>query len=271
MSRQPQAPASTIPDHYDAGLGPNMFQDFAQRLAATACKAPIQHALEIAAGTGILSRQLRDALPAQAHLTATDFNPAMLDVAQRKFSPQDRVAFREANAMDLPFEEGQFDLVACQFGVMFFPDKPAAFAQAKRVLKPNGRYVFNVWSAMSENPFSQMAKEVASHYFPDAPQEFYNTPFAYGDPDTVTSDLTLAGWQEVAHETLRITKTITNPEAYANGLVYGNPLINEINERGDIDPQAVVADMRAAITQWFGADNLTMPLSSTTFVCQKLG
>ncbi|MEP1207665.1 MAG: class I SAM-dependent methyltransferase [Rhizobiaceae bacterium] len=257
-----------IPAHYDGGLGPNIFVDYADRLADQCCNEDVSSAVELAAGTGIVSRRLRDKLPPDTPLLVTDLNAPMLEVAKGKFSPGENVEFGVANAMELPFDDDSFDLMACQFGVMFFPDKPASYREAARVLKPGGRYVFNVWSAMSENPFSQMAHEVGAQVFPDDPPGFYKVPFHYGDPDAVRADLAAGGWHDVEHETIELNKTIVNPQAFATALVYGNPLIDEIRERGGVDPKDVISKMMSALQSTFGPSGMTMPLSATSFSCR---
>ena len=123
MSTSSSGFVGDIPSHYDGGLGPNIFHDYGDRLAALCSGADVQNVLELAAGTGIVSRKLRDQLPADASLLVTDLNAPMLDVAKGKFSSGENVQFQVANAMELPFEDEAFDLMACQFGVMFFPDK----------------------------------------------------------------------------------------------------------------------------------------------------
>jgi len=128
-----------IPGHYDNGLGPNIFVDYADRLANLCCDGDVTNVIELAAGAGIVSRILRDKLPVDAHLLVTDLNPPMLEVAKGKFSEGENVEFGVANAMDLPFDDEVFDLMVCQFGVMFFPDKPASYREAARVRKPGGR------------------------------------------------------------------------------------------------------------------------------------
>lgn len=257
-----------IPDHYDSGLGPNIFADYGDRLADRCCDEAATNAVELAAGTGIVSRKLRDKLPSGTPLLVTDLNAPMLEVAKRKFSAGENVEFAVANAMDLPFEDATFDLMVCQFGVMFFPDKPASFREAARVLKPGGRYVFNLWGAMPENPFSQVAHDVGARFFPDDPPGFYKVPFHYSDPDEVRSDLSAGGWSDVEHETIRLNKRIVNPAAFATALVFGNPLIDEIRDRGGVDPEDVAAEMLSALDDAFGRNGLTMPLSSTTYVCR---
>jgi SAM-dependent methyltransferase len=257
-----------IPGHYDNGLGPNIFEDYAERLSNLCGDGDVKRGIELAAGTGILSRKLRDKLSPDTRLMITDLNQPMLDVAKGKFSEGENVEYCVANAMDLPFGDDVFDLMVCQFGVMFFPDKPASYQEAARVLKPGGRYVFNVWSAMSENPFSKMAQDVGAHFFPDDPPGFYKVPFHYGDPEAVRADLAAGGWSEVEHETIQLNKTIANPEAFATALVYGNPLIDEIRERGGVDPKEVVSEMLSALFATFGSSGMTMPLSATTFDCR---
>jgi SAM-dependent methyltransferase len=257
-----------IPDHYDSGLGPNIFVDYAERLADRCCGEAVDNAIELAAGTGILSRKLRDRLPGSTSLLVTDLNAPMLEVARKKFVPGENVQVEVANAMDLSFEDATFDLMACQFGVMFFPDKPASFREAARILKPGGRYVFNVWSAMSENPFAEIAHEVGARFFPDNPPGFYKVPFHYGDPDKVRADLAAGGWTDVAHETIRLDKHIADPKAFATALVLGNPLVDEIRDRGGVDPGDVASEMASAIGAAFGPRDFTMPLSSTTFICR---
>ncbi len=257
-----------IPSNYDTGLGPNIFHDYADRLAERCGTMAASHVVEIAAGTGILSRRLRDALPAETRLVVTDLNQPMLDVAKSKFSTNDTVEFIVADAMDLPFGDEEFDLMVCQFGTMFFPDKPMSYREAARVLRSGGHYIFNTWGAMSDNPFSQLANDVAAAFFPSDPPGFYKVPFHYSDPTNVRADLAAAGWDDVEHETIPLMKTIKNPEVFANALVYGNPLIDEIRQRGGVDPSEVVDAMLDALQSTFGPTPLVMPLQATTFQCR---
>ncbi len=255
----------SIPENYDAGLGPNIFHDYADDLARRAGETGARDVLELAGGTGIVSRRLRDALAPEARLVVTDLNPPMLDVARGKFEAGETVEFAPADAMALPFDDGAFDLIVCQFGVMFFPDKVASFREAARVLRPGGRYLFNTWGAMEANPFSQIAYEVTEHFFPDDPPGFYRVPFSYHDPAAVIEDLKAAGFAGVGHATLPLEKRIGDLAGFAQGLVFGNPLIDEISQRGGVAPEAV----RDAIVDRFltrlGPEPITMPLQATVF------
>lgn len=141
-----------IPQHYDQGLGPIIFVDYAAEMARRVAIHQPMRVLETAAGTGIVTRQLRNLLSAAAHLTATDLNPPMLDVARAKFRAGEQVQFKPADAMALPFADASFDAVVCQFGVMFYPDKDQSYREVLRVLVPGGHYLFSIWDAHAYNP-----------------------------------------------------------------------------------------------------------------------
>ncbi len=259
----------SIPENYDNGLGPNIFVDYADDIARRAGAAGAASVLELAAGTGIVSRHLRDALGADAALTVTDLNPPMLEVARAKFRDGEAVSFTPADAIALPFEDGAFDLIVCQFGVMFFPDKVASYLEAARVLRPGGRYIFNTWGRMDENPFSQVAYGVTERFFPDDPPGFYKVPFSCADPGAVTADLQAAGWQDIAHETIDLDKAVTDYAGFARGMVYGNPLIEEIRQRGGVEPDDVVAALIAEMQTSWGPPPGRMPLRATVFEASK--
>ena len=145
MTSQAANFAGDIPAKYDSGLGPHLFLDYGADLARRVAAAKPGRVLEIAAGTGIVTRLLRDALPPSAHLVASDLNSPMLMVAREKFAETEQVEFRQADATALPFADDAFDAVVCQFGLMFFQEKTKAYSETFRVLAPGGRYYFNVW------------------------------------------------------------------------------------------------------------------------------
>jgi SAM-dependent methyltransferase len=254
-----------IPETYDACLGPVLFAGYAEDIAARAAAAPAADVLELAAGTGIVTRQLRNRLPPSARLTATDLNAPMLEIAKRKFATGEAIDFQPADAMALPFGDGAFGLVVCQFGVMFFPDKVAAFREARRVLKPGGRYLFNVWAPIEANPFAAIASRVGAEIFPENPPAFYRVPFGYGDPEVVTADVVSAGLRVATIERVRLDRPVKDWASFARGLVRGNPLIAEIESRATVSADDVVARMLAALGEEFGAAAPSMPLEAIVF------
>jgi ubiquinone/menaquinone biosynthesis C-methylase UbiE len=168
----------SIPAFYDQGLGPIFFTEFADDIARRVAVSVPSPVLEIAAGTGIVTRRLRDLLPSEAQLIATDLNPPMLEVARGKFRPDEKVEFQPADATALPFPDASIDAIVCQFGVMFFPDKDMGYREAHRVLVGGGRYLFSVWDSHRHNPIGRLMTEILTGLFPRDPPQFYQVPFA---------------------------------------------------------------------------------------------
>ena len=221
--------AGSIPELYDRCLGPFLFEPYANDLAARAAALGPRRILETAAGTGIVTAALAAALP-EAEIVATDLNADMLRVAEAKLGSR-RVAFAPADAQSLPFPDGGFDLVVCQFGAMFFPDRVAAYRVARRVLAPGGAFLFNVWDRLGANPASQAVAEAVAGLFPDDPPSFLNrVPFGYHDKAAVEADLRAAGFAEVEAETVAKRSRGAAGDV-APGLCQGSPLRAEIEAR----------------------------------------
>lgn len=258
-----------IPFHYDAGLGPVLFEDHAAEIARRACALRPLHVLELAAGTGIVSRKLRDGLAADADLLVTDLNAAMLDVARARFFGVERVTFAIADATHPGFDDAAFDLIVCQFGVMFFPDRGAALREALRMLRPGGSYLFSVWDRIEENPFARIAQETCIHFFPEDPPGFYRVPFSCADTARMVEEMTDAGFTDVRSETVELEKAVDDLKAFARGLVFGNPLVEEIRSRRGAAPEEVVAVLEDRLRAAFGAEPATMPLKAILFAGRR--
>lgn len=248
----------SIPNNYDKFLGPIIFAGYARDLANRVSAAQPSTVLELAAGTGILSRQLRDQLADHCSILATDLNPPMLESAKQKFSADENMAFETANACDLPFGDASFDVVACQFGIMFFPDKEKSGREVLRVLKPAGRYIFSVWSGWEANPFARIAHEAVADIFPDNPPGFYKVPFGYHDQAVIRDTLLSSGFKRVEMEIVALQSDIPSASDFARGLVYGNPLLEEILARNG-NPDLVCAALTKALQDKLGS---SMPLQA---------
>ncbi|HVF83420.1 MAG TPA: methyltransferase domain-containing protein [Sphingomicrobium sp.] len=223
----------SIPAIYDRHLAPYLFVPYADEVARRAAALAPSRILETAAGTGLATAALARTCPS-AEIVATDLNQAMLDVAaQRVLS--DKVSFVAADGQSLPFEDSEFDLVVCQFGVMFYPDKIKGNAEARRVLRNGGRYMVVIWDRLENNPASLAIHQAMLAAFPDDPPGFLaRTPWGYGDPAGIEHDLLAAGFTDIEFETvpLRSEPSATAEDA-AVGLTQGSPLRAEIEQRGE--------------------------------------
>src|ERR1700730_6670770 len=254
-----------IPQYYDRGLGPMIFADYAAEMAQRVAAGNPARVLETAAGTGIVTRKLRDALPAGTHITATALNPPMREVARARSRAGERVEFQPADAVALPFADGSFDAVVCQFGLMFFPDKAKSFAEVRRVLAPGGRYALSVWDSHRYNPFGRITHEIAGRFFPADPPQFYSVPFSCHQIDPIKESLIAAGFGELSIAIVRLEKDLPDAAIFARGLVYGNPLIDQVRARGGVEPDLIVDAIVKALRHEFGADPGRMHLQAILF------
>jgi ubiquinone/menaquinone biosynthesis C-methylase UbiE len=266
MSDNQSAFVGSIPEHYDRNLGPTLFADYAADIARRAAAGKPAKVLETAAGTGIVTRALRDHLPPDTRLTATDLNEPMLDVARAKFRAGEQVEFQPADATALPFADGSFDTVVCQFGVMFFPDKDQSCREVYRVLAPGGRYLFNIWDSHRYNAAGRIVHEVASRFFPVDPPQFMSVPFSYLF-EPAKDSLIAAGFADVTAAVVRFEKDFPHPEMLARGLIFGNPLSDQIRSRGGVDPEKVVEAVVAEYRREFADGRL--PLQATVISAIK--
>jgi ubiquinone/menaquinone biosynthesis C-methylase UbiE len=184
MARSDERFTGSIPEIYDRFMVPLIFEPYALDLAGRLAKTEPRDILETAAGTGVLTRAIASKLPAEMRIIATDLNQPMLDYAAARQPGDRRIAWRQADASMLPFEDATFDAVACQFGAMFFPDKIQAYREVRRVLRPGGHFIFNVWDRISENEFADVATQALALFFRNDPPRFLaRTPHGYHNTD----------------------------------------------------------------------------------------
>ena len=243
--------SGSIPQLYDRHFGAAMFGPHAADLARRLGDLRGGVVLEVAAGTGIATAALLEVLPESVALVATDLNQAMLDVAAAKPGMQ-RVTWRQADAAGLPFPDAAFDAVACQFGVMFFPDRRRAHAEARRVLRPGGRYVFNVWDGLANNPAAALIEATLAALYPERPPGFIGrTPMGHNDPARLRDDLAAAGFTACRIETVPATWHAASARDAAIGYCQGSPLRAEIEAADPAGPgRATEAAARALAARY---------------------
>jgi len=225
-------PLGSIPELYDTYLVPMIFEEFADDLAGRVAALAPENVLETAAGSGVVTRALAARLPPSAHYVVTDLNQPMIDHAQRQQGPDNRIKWQQADALSLPFADASFDLVLCQFGVMFFPDKVAGYREARRVLKPGGRFLFSVWDHIGVNEFADVVTQTATAVFPEDPPQFMaRTPHGYHDLGEIRKHLADAGFADPSISTITKSSPAPSPRHAAVAYCEGTPLRGEIEAR----------------------------------------
>jgi SAM-dependent methyltransferase len=246
--------AGSIPALYDTHLVPLIFELYAADLARRLRSRRVTRVLEIAAGTGVVTRALAAGLDDAVSIVATDLNQAMLDQAASVGTARP-VTWQQADAMALPFDDGAFDVVVCQFGVMFFPDKPAAYAEVRRVLRPAGTFLFNVWDHIAENEFADAVDAALVAVFPEDPPHFLaRTPHGYYERAIIERDVAGGGFGRPAtFATVTASSRAATPEVAAHAYCHGTPLRNEIEARDASRLDEATAVAAAAIARRFGS------------------
>ena len=244
----------SIPEIYEKYLVPLIFEHYARDLANRVKEKPVARVLEIAAGTGVVTRAVADVLDKSVSIVASDLNKAMLDHGA-SVRVDKNVDWREADAMSLPFEDESFDAVLCQFGVMFFPDRIKAYSETLRVLKPGGRFIFNVWDEIAENEFADTVTTSLASVFPENPPLFLpRAPHGYSNIDKIASELEKGGFTYLpSFETISTRSIATKPSIPAIAYCQGTPLRNEIENLDGSQLEHATKIATAALTERFGA------------------
>jgi ubiquinone/menaquinone biosynthesis C-methylase UbiE len=256
MSETDKVFAGSIPENYDRYIVPLIFESYAQDLAQRIAALSPNSVLETAAGSGVVTRALAPRLSPDARYVVTDLNQPMLDYATNRQAADNRITWRKADALALPFEDAAFDLVCCQFGAMFFPNRQSGYREARRVLKPGGHFLFNVWDRIEENVFANDVTNALAELFPSDPPRFLaRTPHGYYDTALIRHELEQAGFSKVLIETRADQSRASSPRDPAVAYCQGTPLRNEIEARaaGELDAATDHAAARIASKHGSGA------------------
>lgn len=245
--------SGSIPKLYETYLVPLIFEPYAADLTRRLASRSLTRVLEIAAGTGVVTRSMAAALPERVAIVATDLNQSMIDLAST-IGTNRPVEWRQADAMQLPFSDGLFDAVVCQFGAMFFPEKSKAFSEVRRVLRPGGVFIFNVWDRIEENEFADTVTTALESLFPmDPPRFLARTPHGYYDRLIIERDLANGGFTASPQiTTVAARSRAESSRTPAIAYCQGTPLRNEIEAR-DASRLGEATDLAAgAIARRFG-------------------
>lgn len=242
--------SGTIPEVYEHYLGPLLFEPFAKDLSCRIKNKKNKTVLELACGTGRVTKYLSKLLP-DAKITATDLNPDMLEVAKRKVA-NDIIEWKHTDMQEIPFEDSKFDLVVCQFGIMFVPDKPKAFKEIFRVLNTGGVLLFNTWNNRDNNKLAFCTNEVVNGFFKDDPIFFYQIPFSYFKEDEITEDMNKGGFKNILFSLVNKDGISPSVSEAVKGLVEGNPVFTSINERKPELLDVIKNQLSKSLSERFG-------------------
>ncbi|MFE1955252.1 class I SAM-dependent methyltransferase [Streptomyces sp. NPDC059524] len=255
-----------MPEAYERHLAPVFFRPFAADLAARAATLRPRRVLEIAAGTGALTSAVLAVAP-DATVVASDLNEAMVACGAQRAPGAE---WRQADAQELPFEDGAFDLVLCQFGVMFFPDRPAAYAEVRRVLVPQGRFLFSSWGPVASHGFGAAFQAALERAVPDgAPTFLPEIPHGYSDPHVVTEDLAAAGLALDSAVEVTLDGVAESAASVAAGFLTGTPVGVAI--AGRADAEAVRAAVTRDMTEQLGSGPVTAAMTATVYTAHRPG
>jgi ubiquinone/menaquinone biosynthesis C-methylase UbiE len=257
----------SIPETYERFLVPLLFVPYARDIVRRAVQVRGNRVLEIAAGTGVVTRELSKALP-NAVVNATDLNAAMVEAAAG-LCERPNVSWSVADAAGLPFADDAFDVAICQFGVMFFPDRVRAFREARRVLRRGGTFLFNVWDGLEHNDVARVVSEQAACIFPGDPPSFLRrTPYGHGDAAAISQDLLDAGFASVSCDVVSEISRASSARDAATGFCAGTPLYQEIVQRDPDGVENVVEASAAALAREFGDGPLAATMQALIFTAR---
>ena len=271
MSESHSAFIGEIPRNYEQYLVPLIFRGFAEDLAKRIDVQSGGVVLETAAGTGMATRQLRDSIPQNVRIVATDLNADMLNVAKEKFEIDENIEFQIENALELSFDDASFDAAACQFSVMFFPDKLVSLQEAARVLKPGGKFYSNIWDSLEHNHLIQTVNKTIAAYLPEDPPDFFNVPYGYYEIDVIKDLLHKAAFADIEISVLPRISAADEARDVALGYVMGTPVRLQIEQRDLKSLPKIVDAVEHAVGEEFGYKDVKAKMQAIVFAAHYPG
>jgi len=260
--------SGSVPQHYDQYLGPMYFEPYAIEIAERIDPSSVQVALEIACGTGRVTRHLYKVILPASKLIASDISPDMLAVAKEKLKTLN-IDWQIIDARELPFTDNSLDLIVCCFGYMFVPDRPKAYAEAYRALRPGGMLLFSTWDQLELNAASYIHRKIVKKYLEEPLPEMYNLPFSMNDDHEITESLQLAGFSEITVERVDKAAVSSTAKEAAYGLVQGGSIYNEIMKRNPAWVEDIKAIVEKELADRFGAAPMIAPMRALITKAKK--
>ena len=269
MPQTDSAFAGPVPEIYDRYMVPMLFQPYADEMAARVVALRPTAVLETAAGSGVVTRALAPLLNPGTRYVVSDLNKTMLDIAEARQGGAAGLEWLVADALKLDFPDASFDVVFCQFGAMFFPSRPAGYAEARRVLRPGGTFLFSVWDKLTANVVTDVLWQAMKRRYSDNPPDFFErVPHGYHDPDQIRADLTEAGFAEISIEVVTLVAEAASARDAAVALTMGTPFRMMLQARDPEGMAAATDDAEAALRARFGSGRISAPMQALVAVAR---
>ncbi len=255
---------------YERYLVPAIFEPWAMALVALAAPQPGERVLDVACGTGTVARLAAQHVGHTGQVTGLDLNPGMLAVARELPPPQGvQIAWQEGNAMAMPLADAAFDVVLCQQGLQFFPDRAAALREMHRVLAPGGRVALSVWRPMHYSPgFAILAEALGRNVAPEAATTMHD-PFALGEAEVLHALLAGATFRNVALRPTIKTVRFPSPEEFVQRYMAASRLAGMVAQVSNDAWAALLAEVKAALGAYIDTEGLAFPSEAHLVVAQR--
>jgi ubiquinone/menaquinone biosynthesis C-methylase UbiE len=249
-------------EYYDQYLGPILFEPYAKYLVARIDTKSLHSILEIACGTGRVTRHLRQGLPASVKLVATDISNDMLNVARHEVD-NTGIEFKAEDAQNLSFPDNSFDLVVCQFGMMFLPDKAKGFAEIFRVLKPGGKFMTLTWDDTLRIPLCKLTvNDLVVPHFKDEDTTRFFVPFSMYDPAKLEDWMQGAGFTDVDVQNAVLQSGPHEMGNVVQAFFRKHMLGKEVKAKDPSAFERIAQKFEEEIPKRFGSDQPTFDLSA---------
>ena len=249
-------------EYYDQLLGPILFEPYGRYLASQIDISGVESALEIAAGTGRVTRQIRKVLPPSVRFVATDISNDMLSIARHELN-NNGINFKVEDAQDLSFPDNSFDLVICQFGMMFLPDRNKGFSEIYRVLKPGGKFMCFTWDDTRNMPFFELyINDLVVPNFADEDTTRFFTPFSMYEPQSLQKYFSDAGFKDVQVVHVSLKSGSATPDNLVNAFFRKHMLGKEVSTKDAALLEPLAQKMEQETGRKFGHTKIELDLSA---------
>jgi len=258
--------AGNAAETYEEALVPAIFAPWAPLVVDLAHPQEGERVLDVACGTGIVARTLASCVGPRGAVAGVDLNPGMLKVARRVCATEShsaaQIEWHEASADKLPFLDALFNVVCCQLGLQFFPDRAAALREMRRVLVPGGRLAVMVWRGIHESPGFAVLAEALERHVGGAAAAIMRAPFGLSDSEELTALVRAAGFHDIVIQQRVGTVRFGSTEKLVSSYIAGSPLAGPISKASDAARQALVADVQNALGTYMSDTELTFPIAA---------